>query len=623
MSRKDRLCRTECIQKGKRKLICHGFENAYDWDDCLKADAKTWGAKLREFLADLPKVEIAIIRLPENWVKTSTFQYAVAAEIPIGFDEKLPQGFCIMDYLIFGDVFEVELSRPEGEEDWDWQKDVLHVRDTYDLEADGYEFAPEVAPVFYYPGAGNCVRLSFPIARTQPRDHLEQNLRDQLSKEELYRTAYYDDITGCHNWNWMVYKLYHFREEGIREFGFVHFDIKDFKMINENFGTEKADAMLRYVGKILGENRSWIYHYVRCDNDNFAMMIKPMSREQARQKLEFLFRKMQRAPFDWDYPVFYRCGVVLQDIGVQSMNVVANMTKLAQKQGTNLSETDINFYTEEMHEEYIRNKKLRSEIDRGFENDEFIIYLQPKYHAQQDRLSGAEALIRWNYKKEKVLSPAQFVPFMEKDGSISKIDELVLRKACLKLQEWKHRGYPLLPISVNISRVQLNRPNLVEKLRQIVEEYDVDFSLIDFELTESVAYDNTEYMLDIMRQLQKLGFRLSMDDFGTGFSSLSLLKDMPLDTLKIDKSFVDGILNMTDNHKEQWIVKDIITMANHMKIESLAEGAETFEQKELLRQWGCQYIQGYYYSKPLPVDEYEKLLEKIMSAEPVDRDTLE
>lgn len=614
MSRDMSKCTINCVSKGKRKLVCHGVEGVLDWDDFFAMGGYEWLQKLEELVQERLE-DAAVIRLPDNWVESSAYQYAAAVEVPISYDGELPSGFHTLDYLLYGDMLEIVLLKKGREENWDWKKEVKEIKDYYPLDEKGYEYSPGEAPVFFYGMMKDKLKVAYPVARFEPRDKKEMDRMKRISKEELYRTAYYDDITGCHNWNWMVYKLYHFREEGIREFSFVHFDVKDFKMVNENFGTEKADMLLRFIGKVLSENRSWIYHFVRCDNDNFAMMIRPMSEEETRQKLDYMFRRMQTAPFDWEYPVFYRCGVVLSEVVMKAINIVANMAKLAQRQGSNLCETDINFYTDKMHEEYMRNKRLRNEIDRGLENDEFTIYLQPKYNAENDELSGAEALARWNYKHEKVLTPARFVPFMEKDGSICKIDELVLRKTCEVLQDWKKKGLPLFPISVNVSRVQLNTPNLVERLKKIVEEYEVNFGLIDFELTESVAYDNTEYMVDIMKQLQALGFRLSMDDFGTGFSSLSLLKDMPLDTLKIDKSFVDGILSHSGNSKEQWIVKDIITMANHMKIVSLAEGAETFEQKELLRQWGCQYIQGYYYSKPLPIWEYEKLLVRIREKE--------
>jgi len=201
-----------------------------------------------------------------------------------------------------------------------------------------------------------------------------------------------------------------------------------------------------------------------------------------------------------------------------------------------------------------------------------------------------------------------FIPYLERDGAIEKIDQFVLDRVCYKLDLWKKAGKKLYPVSVNLSRLHLNNPDLVEILCGIVDKYDISHELIEFELTESAAYDNKEYLLTVMHQLRGHGFKLSMDDFGTGYSSLSLLKDMPLNVLKIDKSFVDDIDTYSEEHKERLIIKDIIGMTKHMNVDSLAEGVETFEQKELLKEWGCQFIQGYYYSKPIPMDEYELLL---------------
>ncbi|HOE09685.1 MAG TPA: EAL domain-containing protein, partial [Treponemataceae bacterium] len=176
--------------------------------------------------------------------------------------------------------------------------------------------------------------------------------------------------------------------------------------------------------------------------------------------------------------------------------------------------------------------------------------------------------------------------------------------------EWKKEGLPLFPLSVNLSRYTIGVPHFLDKALKIVEKYGVEPALIDFELTETAVYDNQEFVIDIMNKIKRSGFKLSMDDFGTGYSSLSLLQKMPLDTLKIDKGFVDGIETDESGSKGQIILKNILSMTKSMNITSLSEGVETEKQKDVLKGWGCEIIQGFYYNKPLNLSEYEDLLEK-------------
>jgi EAL domain-containing protein (putative c-di-GMP-specific phosphodiesterase class I) len=189
---------------------------------------------------------------------------------------------------------------------------------------------------------------------------------------------------------------------------------------------------------------------------------------------------------------------------------------------------------------------------------------------------------------------------------LKKIDDIVLKKVCQALAKWKTEGKPLYPISVNLSRSRLDDEKLIDKLVSIVDQYGVDHKLIDFELTESASYDNMEHMISVLEELRNRGFKISMDDFGTGYSSLSLLTKMPIDTLKIDKSFVDNVATKNERKEDIIVVNHIISLAKELGFTCLAEGAETKAQVDKLRELGCEVIQGYYYIKPIPLDEYEK-----------------
>jgi EAL domain-containing protein (putative c-di-GMP-specific phosphodiesterase class I) len=291
---------------------------------------------------------------------------------------------------------------------------------------------------------------------------------------------------------------------------------------------------------------------------------------------------------------------------ILSGNRVADAAKMAQALGVEQNRTEITIYTEKMHDDLAWGDLIKAYVDTAIANDEFRVYLQPKFDCRKEVVEGSEALIRWDYKGKGLLPPYRFIPFFEKDGSIGKIDDIVLEKVCQAFVRWSSEGKPLYPVSVNLSRKRLYDPNIISHLVGIVDSYGVSHELIDFELTESATYDNKDYMLQVLTELRQLGFKISMDDFGTGYSSLSLLTEMPLDTLKIDKSFVDKIGTENERDQDVSVIRLIISLARDMGFVCLAEGAERKEQVDKLRELGCDVIQGYYYSRPIPLEEFEK-----------------
>ncbi|MBQ0051882.1 MAG: EAL domain-containing protein [Treponema sp.] len=424
--------------------------------------------------------------------------------------------------------------------------------------------------------------------------------------KELYEMAYKDRIIGCSNWNYMFENISYFGFIGIQDFSFVYFDIKDFKSLNVVYGHSTANKILRRIADKM-EGTEWVYHCARADNDNFAMMIKTMPEEETFAKLKEFFSELEVLPETPDHHIFYRAGVVPMRTALLLGPTMADAGKQVQRMGNKNYETEILFYTESMYDEMKWAEQIKSYIDVAIQNDEFLVYLQPKYDIRTEKIHGAEALIRWKFNGKELLPPYRFVPIFERDGLITKIDDIVLHKVCRYLKRWKEQNVPLHPVSVNLSRKSMGNPKLVEHLASIVDQYGIDHSLIDFELTESAAHDNQNYMVTVIQKLKDRGFKISMDDFGTGYSSLSLLTDIPLDTIKIDKSFVDDICR-ENSYKECSILKHIISIGKDLNLTCLAEGAEDKAQIDLLRAFGCEIVQGYYYSKPVPVDEYEQLL---------------
>jgi len=427
---------------------------------------------------------------------------------------------------------------------------------------------------------------------------------DAIDKETLYKVALFDPITDHYNWYHLVPYLEMPADKGIQDYAFIHFDIKEFRVINEVYGHIAANEVLKNVVKAMKE-ADFVYASARCHNDNFAMMIKDMPEKETIEKLMGFFEGLSHLKEDPNYKIFYRCGFVPMQRAMLLGNRVADAGKLAQKLGIKHNETEIVVYTEKMYNDSLWGNYIKAYLDTAIENDEFVVYLQPKFDIKTEKVKGAEALIRWNYKNKVFLGPGRFIPFFEKDGSIGKIDDIVLHKVCAAFEKWRKEGKILYPVSVNLSRDRLYDVNLVRHLTEIVDSYGVYHDLIDFELTESASYDNTEQMIRVLNELRDAGFKISMDDFGTGYSSFSLLTQMPLDTLKIDKSFVDKVGVENEQRQDTAVIRHIILLAKELGFICLAEGAEKRTQIDALKALGCDVIQGYYFSKPIPVEEYE------------------
>ena len=427
----------------------------------------------------------------------------------------------------------------------------------------------------------------------------------KFEKETLYKSAFTDLITGSYNWNHLEAYLEVPADGGIKDYAFAHFDVKQFRVLNEAYGHIAANKVLSNVVKAMNE-ADFIYASGRCHEDNFAMLIKDMPEDELKQKLADFFEKLSVLEEDPYYKIYYKCGVVPMQRAMLSGNRVADFAKMAQALCTNKQGTEIVVYTDKMHEDLSWGNYIKAYVETAIERDEFVVYLQPKFDINKETIKGAEALIRWNYKNKEFLPPYRFIPFFEKDGSIAQIDDLVLKKVCAALERWKKQGKPLFPISVNLSRSRMYDENLIEDLVGIVDSFGVAHELIDFELTESATYDNMEHMLNVLEELRSRGFKISMDDFGTGYSSLSLLTRMPLNTLKIDKSFVDTIIDCCERQEDMIVLRHIVSLAKELGFVCLAEGAESKAQVDRLRELGCEVIQGYYYSKPIPISEYEE-----------------
>ncbi len=596
--------------KPKRKIYvlrsheANGFdefceENGYDW-------YKVFGNIYR------PLANRALFYVPEKMTDAGYSRLCGGVEIGYNDMEELPRGCESITVPAF-DVVDIRGF------------DISLIEDIPRLMTTAYSYAKlyietekmhvvsnnKLPYVCYMESADSlCVEIPVWSKKTKTEEMLTL---DNMSKRDLYEIAYRDPATGHYNWTWLKSKLEQCEYIGLDQFIFARFDIKGYRLINNVMGRDVAKELFRYICDAMTK-QDWILYSAKCERDDFAMIIKYMPEEEVLNKLYTFFEEIGQLPSNKKYRIYYSCGLVVYDEfeRINTTMRIEDMAQMAHLQCIKTNVNEIKIYTSEMKREYVMAQQYKLELPDAIENEDLMVYLQPKYNPQNDKLTGAEALIRWFYKGGDILSPKHFVPQFEADGTIDIIDRYVLRKVCKKFKEWKKLGYPLFPISCNLSRHQISRPDLIYVLCDIVDEYGVDHSLIDFEITESADFADVQYLIKVLNELKDNGFRISMDDFGTGYSSMALLKDMPLDIIKIDKSFIDGIATGEPNNKDMLMTQDILTMARHLGIKSLAEGVETFEQKEYLREWGCHYIQGYYYSKPIPITGYEYLLKKIV-----------
>lgn len=264
-------------------------------------------------------------------------------------------------------------------------------------------------------------------------------------------------------------------------------------------------------------------------------------------------------------------------------------------------------YDETIREKLLREKGITDVMSSALEEGQFIVYLQPKFSLKDNLITGAEALVRWIHPEWGFMSPGEFIPLFEKNDFIPCLDQYVWETVCAKLREWKKKGYTMIPVSVNVSRADIFRSHLEDIFQTLIEKYEIDPGYLHLEITESAYTNHPNQIINTMTRLKEMGFPVEMDDFGSGYSSLNMLSQMNLDILKLDMGFIQ---NEMKKAAEQSILSDIISMAHRLNLKVVAEGIETEEQAERLRELGCDYAQGYYFAKPMPVEEFENTYQK-------------
>lgn len=430
------------------------------------------------------------------------------------------------------------------------------------------------------------------------------------NQSNMFRLAYNDKLTGIYNWEYMQIKVHELLKDD-KKLILVLFDIKGMKYINDLYGFAVGDKILLDIADFIKDNKfeeDKFYGYSKLEDDAFALVIEGEINERFEVMVKAFMNELQGKVSDL-CKINFAVGIApikLNDDG--NYHGVVDNAYSAMESISKQSEITIGVYNQELKEELIQEKKLEGDLPYALKNKEIKVYLQPKYDTVTEKIVGAEALVRWQHHELGFISPGQFIPLFENNGMISKIDRYVLDQVCAKFKEWKSEGLNLYPISVNLSRAEVNDKNLVNVVKSIRDKYDIGSDLIEIEITESSVANNDEQLFELMEQLRENGFKLSMDDFGTGYSSLSQLMKMPIDYLKLDKSFIDNCINDDPENKTHKFIENVIRIAKDINCKVVAEGVETKEQRDTLVEVGCDIIQGFYYAKPMPVNDYEKLL---------------
>ncbi|PYI51052.1 putative bifunctional diguanylate cyclase/phosphodiesterase [Paenibacillus flagellatus] len=438
------------------------------------------------------------------------------------------------------------------------------------------------------------------------------DITDRVEFErKLERAAYRDELTGL--WN---RRAFHDRlQDEIREaerlgrkLAVVYMDLDKFKKINDSLGHYAGDRFLREATDRLTVALGDKDVAARMGGDEFTAVLREAEDRGAIVETLERMRRLFREPYKLDGYDFYvgvSMGVSIypddSEDGTNLLNYADSALLFAKK-----TRGGYRFFEKTMSLSAVEGVILETDLRKALEQGEFELHYQPQYEVRgAGKLVGAEALIRWNHPQLGQIPPAKFIPLAEETGLIEPIGEWVIREVCLRLNEWKAKGWAL-PIAANLSVSQFRSGTLVDRIRGILDETGADPGLLELEITESMAMDAGQ-AYTVLHELSRLGVQISIDDFGTGYSSMAYLNKFPIHRLKIDRSFIDGIDRNGDNAA---IVSAIATLGHHLNMNIVAEGVETREQVELLNRIGCDVAQGYYFSKPLPLDRFEALAGK-------------
>ncbi|CAH2212293.1 EAL domain-containing protein [Tepidibacter aestuarii] len=425
--------------------------------------------------------------------------------------------------------------------------------------------------------------------------------------KEITHTEFNDSLTELPNRRDLEKNIKKALSEN-KKFAILFVDLDRFKLINDSLGRRHGDNILKKVaGRIKGNIRVEDY-LARYGGDEFFIILNDIENENEITEIAKNIVHRFRKPFELeDTTVHITCSVGIclypkngNDMETLMENVEIAMHKTKESQGNGYQ-----FYNDNIHSQIKYKFDIAESLRIGIQKDEFRLHYQPKVDISTNQIIGVEALVRWNHTKKGMIYPNEFIPIAEETGFIKTLDKHIVKLACLQIRDWIDRGKEPINISVNISPKLLHEENFIPYVESVFESTKIDPKYISIEIIETAAMEDKEYVYNILNILRNKGIKILLDDFGKGYSSLSYLKDLPIDKVKIDKLFVDEICF---NNVNRTIMKAIIDMSKALNLKVLAEGVETVDQLNLLNELDCQSYQGYLYSKPVPIEKLEKMI---------------
>lgn len=433
------------------------------------------------------------------------------------------------------------------------------------------------------------------------------------NKKMLEDLAYTDELTGYSSYaKFLIDAQVELDKANEHQYILWYCDIKNFKYLNDLFGYDKGDRVLCYTADTLHAGLGPKEILCHVSADNFVGLFVDRDIDQIQSWFAALVNKLENheAIKSYDYRIEISMGVYRvepQDQGVSLKDLVnrANMAKKTAKQD---SGSRCIFYSETTHQQILKETAIEAKMQKALDAGEFECYLHPKVDIQRGNLIvGAEVLARWNDASGTTIFPGEFIPLFEKNGFIVQLDRYMFQRICKWFQNYLSQGNKSLQISINVSRLALLQDDFIDFYVGVKQAFCIPDGLLELEFTESVALNDTESFQHTIHELKENGFVCSLDDFGAGYSSLNVLKDLPIDVLKMDMLF---FRKGTSNERERIVIRNIVAMARDLKMKTVAEGVERKEQVEFLRQTGCDVVQGYVFSKPMPIEKFEALLRK-------------
>ncbi len=443
-------------------------------------------------------------------------------------------------------------------------------------------------------------------------------IKGVVRQRKMTNVFFMDEVTEQQNWMWFHMKgnaLLSTKKNASKQFAILDVVFMNYRNFCVCHSVEEGEEMLKKVHTLINnsmQKKEMCAHYASA---NFAVLLQYKAQSELKNRVEKLIRELEG--IDQTHKFSFHVGVDLLEVSLDDNGrVVRRKDADVEKEYNNacaaratLSEQEdsaVAYFNEQLVEEQRWMDIVRENQSKALENEEFAVFYQPKYDPKTKRLCGAEALIRWNSSEFGFVSPGKFIPIFEKNGFITEIDHYMLKHVAKDQRTWLDKGYACVPVSVNVSRAHFIESDLAEQIRDIVDAENCPHDLIELELTESAFFDDKNALIETIRRLKGYGFSVSMDDFGSGYSSLNSLKDMPLDVLKLDAEFFRGD---GENDRAQIVVSEAIRLAKNLNMRTVAEGVEVKEQVDFLADLGCDMIQGFYFAKPMPKEDYVKRMQ--------------